>query len=341
MSIYEQLKKSAYKNKYQIAFCGQFNRVRYDEMLRGVDSAYNILHNMGANGRNFLILLKNSPQLVYLFYGAMRLGSQCIFAHPYTSSYQFEKLVRELNPVAVFIEADEFERYSLILKRIKIPNTIVNANRRQASSFTSKSVFVLSKLLKENDFKTADKLITNLDLKIGFWGGCGAEHQLNFMPVLDFLELASQKKAQLKENKKLLFKLMLCCEDGLAIAHAALTAGYELDLKPFDNSLGFIIDNNFLRPQYQTHYKNGSFVYPKDIESYIEKLEGVNACRCEILSDKVRITVYHSLNEIEAAKLISSKLARNISLLNQDELKEYNVPFTVLFINAEKKDLTI
>lgn len=340
MSVYDELKKSAYRNKYRIAFCGQFNRIRYDELLRGVDSAYNLLHNMGAKNRNIIILLKNSPQLIYLFYGAVKLGAKCIFAHYKTSSGQLINLLTDLNPAAVFVEADEFDRFSVILKKKRVPNIVVNAKTRQANSLAYDQVYILNKLLKDNDFKTSDKPQDYAD-EIGFWGGAENEHKLNMLSLIDFTELSLQKKVKLNENKRVLFRLMLNYEDALATAHAALTMGCELDLKPDAGDIGIVVDKQFLRPQLQQSLCCGNIIYTKDIERYVKELDDVVDCKCEIVDPKVRITVYHSLNEVEAVKLASSQLARDISKLTQDKLREYGAPFTILFIRVDKKDLTI
>lgn len=250
-TLYEQFRRSAYKNRYKIAIDYFGTPLRYDRLLARVDALANALHNLGLKaGDRVCICLPNMPDAAALFYASARIGAVSVMVHPLSSTEELREFILQTEAKALFIMDAAFVKHQAMLQEIKFNNVICCSMWSDASAlkrpFIKKAVLKkaglsrapktpasIKELIKHNDYEcplppvqTSAKEDTAVIL---FSGGSSGAPKGICLSAYNFAALAGQVYCQIEkwpEDPKMLAILPFFHGFGLGVCmHTALIYG--------------------------------------------------------------------------------------------------------------------
>ncbi len=160
-TLYEQFRRSAYKNRYSVAIDYFGAPLRYDKLLLRVDALANALSNLGIKaGDRVCICLPNMPDAAALFYAVSRIGAVSVMVHPLSSSDELKEFILQTEAKALFIMDVAFDKHQTVLQQIKMHNVICCSMWTDAPAF--KRGFIKKAVLKKAGLSRAVKTPANM-----------------------------------------------------------------------------------------------------------------------------------------------------------------------------------
>ncbi|MBR5783304.1 MAG: acyl--CoA ligase [Clostridia bacterium] len=250
-TLYEQFRRSAYKNRYKNAVDYFGATVRFDKLLSRADILSNALINLGiSKGDRVCICLPNMPDAAALFYAVSRVGAVSVMVHPLSSTAELQEFLRQSEAKALFLMDVAYAKHREMLENSGLHN-IVCCSMWQDAPLIKRAIvrrIVLKKaglkrppevpvkfkeLLSHNDYECpAPPVATDPERDtavILFSGGSSGEPKGICLSARNFAALAGQVYCQIEhwpEEPRMMAILPFFHGFGLGVCmHAALIYG--------------------------------------------------------------------------------------------------------------------
>ncbi len=124
-SLYEQFRRSAYKNRYKFAVDYFGATLRYDKFLQRVEATANVLHNLGLRpGERVCICLPNMPDAAALFYAVSRLGGVSVMVHPLSTTEELARFLQQTEAAYLFLMDVAYVKHKEMLEQSGLRNVV-------------------------------------------------------------------------------------------------------------------------------------------------------------------------------------------------------------------------
>ncbi|MBQ6946483.1 MAG: acyl--CoA ligase [Clostridia bacterium] len=250
-TLYEQFRRSAYKNRYKFAVDYFGATIRYDKFLRRVDATANALYNLGIRaGDRVCICLPNMPDAAALFYAASRLGAVSVMVHPLSTAEDLARFLQQTEAKALFLMDVAYGKHEQMLQQSGLQTVVCCSMWEDAPAFkrpiirravlkkaklrrVPKVPARLSQLRRHTDYRCPNAPFTGEAHQdtavIMFSGGSSAEPKGIRLSAHNFAALAGQVYCQIEgwpEEPKMMAILPFFHGFGLGVCmHAALIYG--------------------------------------------------------------------------------------------------------------------
>ena len=250
-SLFEQFRRSAYKNRYKMATDYFGAILRYDGLLSRVEATANALHNLGIKaGDRVCICLPNMPSAATVFYAVSRIGAVSVMVHPLSSTEELKRFLTQTKAKALVLMDVAYQKHGQMLKQLGLHNVICCSMWEDAPWF--KQAIIKNVVLKKVKLKKVPTVPMRLkeliarndydcpvppyewDAKketavIMFSGGSSAAPKGICLSAFNFAALAGQVYSQIKdwpEEPRMMAILPFFHGFGLGVCmHAALIYG--------------------------------------------------------------------------------------------------------------------
>lgn len=250
-SLYEQFRRSAYKNRYKMAVDYFGAQLRYDRLLERVDAIANALYNLGLRaGDRVCICLPNMPDAAAVFYAVSRIGGVSVMVHPLSSTEELRRFLSQTQAKALFIMDVAYVKHAEMLEQSGLRNVICCSMWEDAPALKRGVIrkvvlqkaklkklpavpLRLKELVRRNDYECPTPPY-EWDVKketavIMFSGGSSAEPKGIRLSAYNFAALAGQVYCQIKDwprEPRMMAILPFFHGFGLGVCmHAALIYG--------------------------------------------------------------------------------------------------------------------
>lgn len=156
-SLYEQLRKSAYRYRYRAAVRSFGRPIRYDALLQKTDAAANALQNLGlAPGDRVCLMLPMCAAFAALFYAINRVGAVSVLVPEDCSAENLQKILEQTDAKALFVSDMRYVHYWYMLEQNHIHNVVCVQVWEEAA--LPRRAMVRSALLKANGLRSEPPL---------------------------------------------------------------------------------------------------------------------------------------------------------------------------------------
>ncbi len=125
ISMYDQVKKSAYLYPDYVAYEYMKNQVTYKDFLEDINNWSKVFKNAGINhGDIVAICLPNVPNALVVLYALNRIGAVANMIHPLSSEEELKESITSTNSKYLFMFADFHEKVDNIIKDVNLEGVI-------------------------------------------------------------------------------------------------------------------------------------------------------------------------------------------------------------------------
>lgn len=113
MLIYQAIQKIAKQQGSATAICNNKVEISYFELIHQVDKTINYLLSKGVKrGERIALLAVNSPEVIYYYLAASRLGNTIIFLYDLydATEVEFQKVINHANPNWIFLDKSHISK---------------------------------------------------------------------------------------------------------------------------------------------------------------------------------------------------------------------------------------